>query len=506
MIHCSCDKIHRMVRDLKLSAQGNKRFSDALLASTYAWSVNYKPHGSGAFGDEKHGLLHAFFESEEMDDCQWFHKYIQCIRLDFQLGNCLGPSNSHDVLDEHLWAHMQELPSFLRKKGLPKPSRWFAWHEQAQQQLSEWYASRCLLEWYFKDSAKLQNPDEITKDFKSSRSEIGGLQLVYRALSAHVHEACHVMLHVSRPCWAWYTRQVTDVKTAQDGLEELQWWSVHWHSDSHLLDTVKTMYDVKVLATLCQFQAWQGRQDEEDLAALVFQYGTSVLSRRLWTMTRYSTAPECWACVLVEDTTALECQQAMHLMQNDWRLLCLAEQSPKCKCLLADLQFLFSAPVRLACVLFEVSGWDINCQNGREILKSILKILPDNKIVEDAHQAVRVEAKAQPNLKLTPAHVQSICLNSAIFSSRQLRHPALLSKREFLQAWGKQPSVYERFDRKVWQAKVHKLPKSFGGIMKKKTWTTLSEEQYAKSAAAWHWIRFYTEMQLSAENVKVSVT
>ena len=42
--------------------------------------------------------------------------------------------------------------------------------------------------------------------------------------------------------------------------------------------------------------------------------------------------------------------------------------------------------------------------------------------------------------------------------------------------------------------------------MKKKTWTTLSEEQYAKSAAAWHWIRFYTEMQLSAENVKVSVT
>ena len=498
MIHVSCDKIHRVVRDLKLSTQCDPRFNDAMMASTYAWSVNYKPMGSGAFGDEKHGLLTSFFESEMVDDCEFFRKWLELIRLDFQHGFFEGRA----PVDEVLWQQMSELPSFKAKKGLPKGSRWFAWHEQAHQQLPEWFASRCLFEWYFKD-AKVQDPDKVTADWKKSRSEVGGLQLAYRSLSAAVHEACHIMLHLPRPCWTWYTRQVTDVKTPQDGLVELQKWSLNWNRDSHLLETAQAMYNLKVLDRLRLYQAWANRDDSEELAALVFRFGSQVLSRRLWSMTRYSTAPECFACVLLDDTTDPDCQWAIDLMRSDWRLMCLAEQSSKCQCLLADLQFLFSAPVRLACVLFEVSGWDVNCPNGREILTSILKILPDNKIVEDAHQAVRVEAKAQPNQKLTAAHVQSICNNSQIFSSRGLWHPAQLSKLEFLQAWGRKPSVHEKFDRKVWKASVHKLPKSFGGIMQKKTWTTLSEEQYAKSAAAWHWLRFYMESQLSQQDVKV---
>ena len=42
--------------------------------------------------------------------------------------------------------------------------------------------------------------------------------------------------------------------------------------------------------------------------------------------------------------------------------------------------------------------------------------------------------------------------------------------------------------------------------MKKKSWTSVNEEQYGKSYAAWEWIRFYTEHTLAETNVKVDDT
>ena len=55
-------------RDLKLSNGCDPKFNEAVLATTYAWSVNYKPHGSGAFGDEKYDLLANFFDTCVMED------------------------------------------------------------------------------------------------------------------------------------------------------------------------------------------------------------------------------------------------------------------------------------------------------------------------------------------------------------------------------------------------------------------------------------------------------
>lgn len=68
LVHCHCDKIHRLIRDLKLSNGCDPKFNEAVLATTYAWSVNYKPHGSGAFGDEKYDLLANFFDTCVMED------------------------------------------------------------------------------------------------------------------------------------------------------------------------------------------------------------------------------------------------------------------------------------------------------------------------------------------------------------------------------------------------------------------------------------------------------
>ena len=192
----------------------------------------------------------------------------------------------------------------------------------------------------------------------------------------------------------------------------------------------RSIYDTKVLDTLLLYQQVQGRDDQQhELGRLVFTYGAELLSHRLWSMARYGTCPECFAGLLSEDPDI--CVDTMRLMKHDWKLLCLAEQSHKLKCLLLDLQFLFSMPVRLVCSVFEASGWISSDPIALSILAAVVKTLPDNKIVEDAHQSVRVEAKANPNQKLKIGTIQSRVMTSGIFSSRNLSHPAKLSKDVF---------------------------------------------------------------------------
>ena len=54
LVHCSFDKVHRCVRDLKLAskhASGN--FNETTLMTSFVWSLNYKPFKSGAWFEEK---------------------------------------------------------------------------------------------------------------------------------------------------------------------------------------------------------------------------------------------------------------------------------------------------------------------------------------------------------------------------------------------------------------------------------------------------------------------
>ena len=136
-------------------------------------------------------------------------------------------------------------------------------------------------------------------------------------------------------------------------------------------------------------------------------------------MSRYGTAPECFVGLV--SSCVDHRQEAMCVMRRDWRLLNLAEQAYKCARIVPDLQFLFSAPVRLPRALFEQSGWDETSVPGTFVLKGVLMVLPDNKIVEDCHQTVRVEAKSHhPNQKMTVPRVQSCVMNSNVFSAREL--------------------------------------------------------------------------------------
>ena len=74
LIHVAFDPYHRMIRDQKLDVLGvgpkalRQKLMQAQLCSSYLWTLNYRPYGSGGFATSKRELLENFLLTES-EDC-----------------------------------------------------------------------------------------------------------------------------------------------------------------------------------------------------------------------------------------------------------------------------------------------------------------------------------------------------------------------------------------------------------------------------------------------------
>ena len=137
-MHAKFDKFHRIIRDIKLSISHccSGVFQKAMLYSSYLWSLNYKPFGSGGFSSLKNRLLTTFLATESCESLI-FQKYSSLIAQDFQM----PPGDL-----QALWEEVAAMPSFHLKKSLPKQGRWFSWNQAAEEQLREFHACRMIFE------------------------------------------------------------------------------------------------------------------------------------------------------------------------------------------------------------------------------------------------------------------------------------------------------------------------------------------------------------------------
>lgn len=75
LISFQFDKVHRLVRDAKGGMSWQQQ--QMMLGTTFFFSVNYKPFGSGAFFEEKRNILASFYESN--GPVTWtFHVQLNC--------------------------------------------------------------------------------------------------------------------------------------------------------------------------------------------------------------------------------------------------------------------------------------------------------------------------------------------------------------------------------------------------------------------------------------------
>ena len=154
-----------------------------------------------------------------------------------------------------------------------------------------------------------------------------------------------------------------------------------------------------------------------------------------------------------------------------------------------DLAPILDTPVRMMFLFFErdrfrPSPGRTDC--GSKLLRGMLDTLPDNKIVEDMHNALRRDSRANSNTVLSTEHVQQIITNSHALELRDIAHPSSVPKEVFVQRFR---STSGRACGRKHRGVKHQLPKNWTRIMGQRTWSAISEETLKTAMAAWEWLQ-----------------
>ena len=227
MIHCRWDKYHRIVRDVKLAfahAAGGV-FLKAQLYTSYLWSVNRKPFSSGAFGTQKKWMLEIFLETHDRGSSPLWQKY------GWRIAEDLGMPFHTDEEQEAVWREVALTPSFNQACEDTKLGRWFSWNASARKYMREYNATKMLLESHVHD---ISDPDSDAVAFDNLesaeraktpreqlaqlRSTTGGLRLAFKLMTTQLLMTARIMYVATMAGWSWYSREVTDIKTPQQGL------------------------------------------------------------------------------------------------------------------------------------------------------------------------------------------------------------------------------------------------------------------------------------------------
>ena len=110
------------------------------------------------------------------------------------------------------------------------------------------------------------------------------------------------------------------------------------------------------------------------------------------------------------------------VMKGHWVKLMHLEQarlvSATAKRLVDDLVFLRNTPVRMMYLLYERDSFQASSPDGLKLLRGLLEVLPDNKVVEDVHNSIRRDSKANPNRIQSTTHVQQLTTCSPVLEER----------------------------------------------------------------------------------------
>ena len=222
----------------------------------------------------------------------------------------------------------------------------------------------------------------------------------------------------------------------------------------------------------------------------MWNYVVSLLKKRSGSLSKHQTPPEAYCTILNGNDEALQ------LLLSDWKLLCLVEQSPNAQEIANDLRATVSKPTRWMFQLFEQG----HQREGVALLRNLMTVMPDTKVIEDIHKEIRVAAKQNANQKQSRLEIQNCILNSGVLAQRGIPHTAELDKVSFMSRW-KKTNVASLNWKRLFHASSEKMPAIFSKIMGPKTWPTLSEDVLARSSAAWVWLRYFVGQNLKASRI-----
>lgn len=394
---------------------------------------------------------------------------------------------------------LDQLKSAQNKLAPVKTSRWFSWHQCCYDQLREFWSLRMILQHEFPQ----EEIDKTEKSFSNLVKESGGLRLACHCLTWRVWLSVNVLWLAGRPLWEWHSSLVKDVKSPEEGLARTIWLSQNWLGDTQLKELIRVLLRTN-FSRIEKYLELSHRHLEpgssctmESFVQELFHYVLSLLERRASSLSKMTAPPEVYAGFLSEDEDCA--QDCLDMMFTDWRNLLLLEQNANAtnQVVASDLRVSVPPVMRLVYQLCEIGEH----AKAKMILKSVLKVLPDTKIIEDIHGRVRNDARMNVNKKQLSSQVQQIIMGSGAFESREINHPAALSKEIFKRRWKRTKGNFRW--RSAFYPKTEKLPTKYSLLLGAKKWGTVSEESLHRSAAAWQLVRFYTKHSLRSKRLSL---
>ena len=394
--------------------------------------------------------------------------------------------------------------------------RWFSWNNCAKEQLGEFWVQKMILEDHLDTGPcpsagrRLIDPDEAGIAFddleaaaraKTPQAQLaklkaanGGLKLAYQLMTTQLYDHCKILYTVTKPMWNWYTDQVQNVKTPLAGLRELcRNANGEWMRDPQLHDLVGNA--LHATPSLAYMDVPRARSTMADRIVSVVW---NLLAQRSWSLAvRHHGPPQCYVGLL--SSQPLRRRRAMESIARDWKALTLLEERrwtlTPAKRLWDDMLCARIRPLRLLWCLCESHNYNCSaCESAVSLLRGMLDVWPDNKIVEDCHNVVKADTLKTRSNKRCSDRQTDVMNHSNILESRGVRHTSRVAKRTWLSEGG--PLHQRRAmalapaqgkGSRVHYSQTHKMTKRWCDLMGKKVWGTCTETNHRRCVAAWHW-------------------
>ena len=511
MFAVAFDKIHRLVRDLKLSVQraAGGIFLKAQLYLNHVWSLNYKPWGTGVFSTAKRRMLDAFLKCCSYTDEIFYFKYgpkmAACWQMDFDT-----EAAKQRVFDEM----PLRLLSFRRSLETPKLSRWCSWNKAAHEQLPEFFAAKMVYEW--NAAGRVSDPDsdvvafdqlqqaakasDTKKQVELIKKTAGGFELAYKLM----HTVCYilgVMLSiVHKAMWDWYTDQVENCKSPTAHLLYLHHMRTQWSHDTHMKDMLKAAFVNPQNLDRMEIGANDKSEATINRCASLVSLVLHTLGQRGWSLSRHTVPPECYVDIL-SNSASLQ-KDGCSLLKSDHAMMVELESNRHsvsiCATLWEHIHPFQQMPVRLMYAFFQRDKYSPRSVAGRKLLKGQLSLIADNKSVEDLNKVLREDSNSNVNRMMTNVHMQDKIMSSGVIEGRDVQHGPKVGKAQYIRNFR---STAGRSSSKKHYAHKHRMTRCWGEILKTKHWPTLAEETIRRSAAAFAWLRKWCSSlrQLSLE-------
>ena len=208
-----------------------------------------------------------------------------------------------------------------------------------------------------------------------------------------------------------------------------------WHVDNQLKKLVRilTCDDQEALASFRKVGQWSN--DDQRVPNKIFQYLLRLVANRALSLSQHSTPPVRYATLLDDHNRQWYksgCSEYHEIRLAFHQCACETSHTAPMS-LTTDVGLIMTSPRRLLMTFCESHQFRQFPAECKALLKAMVHIPADSKIIEDVHQCVRLTQKTRaPHEILGVPAVQNLVSNSKVLASRAtLTHPCALDRQFF---------------------------------------------------------------------------